>query len=331
MVLDNVRVNAGSFSLTDISFSFPKESILAVLGPSGSGKSLLLHGIAGLEEITAGAVFIGKKRIDMLKTSERRIGFVFQNYALFPHLSAKENIMFSFFSNKQKQAKNDDVKIALKELHLDAAYLPFKPEELPEGMKQLVAIGREKIRDVDLFLMDEPMSRLDKDQQLKIRMIIKKILSDLGKTTIICVNDPQDALALSNYVVILIDGKIKKFGETQHVYNNPQYPEVMELFSCYGVNKYPVRIQNQQVSAFSYNIQKEDGEYLLYFRSEEIKLMEDGKGIDAEIIREHFLDGKNKIVECVASGNTELQLLVPLHIKKNVRFVPVNPLFVPVQ
>ncbi|MBN2531379.1 MAG: ATP-binding cassette domain-containing protein [Spirochaetales bacterium] len=331
MVLDNVCVDTGSFSLTDISFSFPRESILAILGPSGSGKTLLLYGIAGLEELTAGAVFVGKKRIDMLKAGERRIGFVFQDYALFPHLSARENIMFPFFSSKQKQAKKEDLEKALKELQLDTAYLPFKPEELPEGMKQLVAIGREKIRDVDLFLMDEPMSRLDKDKQHKIRMIIKRILTHLKKTTIICVNDPHDALALSNYVVILIDGRIKMFGETQHVYNNPQYPEVMEIFSCYGVNTYPVRIRNGQVSAFPHNIQKKDGEYMLYFRSEEIKLIKDGKGIDAKIIREHFLDGKNKLIECIASDNTKMQLLVPLPIKENVRFVPANPLFVPVE
>lgn len=331
MVLDNVRVDMGSFSLTDISFSFPKESILAILGPSGSGKTLLLHGIAGLKEITAGAVFIGKKRIDILRARERRIGFVFQDYALFPHLSTKENIMFPFFSSKQKQAKKEDLEKALKELQLDAAYLPFKPEGLPEGMKQLVAIGREKIRDVDLFLMDEPMSHLDKDKQHKIRMIIKRILTHLKKTAIICVNDPHDALALSNYVVILIDGRIKMFGETQHVYNNPQYPEVMEIFSCYGVNKYPVRIRNQQVPAFSYKIQKEDGDYLLYFRSEEIRIIKDGKGIDAEIIKEHFLGGKNKLINCITSDNIKMQLLVPLDIKENIRFLPTNPLFVPVQ
>ncbi|MBN1700043.1 MAG: hypothetical protein JW881_21210, partial [Spirochaetales bacterium] len=184
---------------------------------------------------------------------------------------------------------------------------------------------------VDLFLMDEPMSRLDKDKQHKIRMIIKRILTHLKKTTIICVNDPHDALALSNYVLILIDGRIKMFGETQHVYNNPQYPEVMEIFSCHGVNKYPVRIRNQEVSAFSHSIQKEDGDYLCYFRSEEISLIKDGKGIDAEITGEHFLDGKHKLIECIASDGIEMQLLVPITTKENVRFLPTNPLFVPAE
>ncbi|MFP4365096.1 MAG: ATP-binding cassette domain-containing protein [Spirochaetia bacterium] len=330
-VVKNLNASLGEFLIKDISFELPKGKILALLGPSGSGKTVLLKSIAGLIEPDSGWIYNGKERIDSIPVNERQLGFVFQEYALFPHLTSKKNIQFPLkqmkISDEELDTKTSQV---IAELGIQLTYLSKSPKELPEGMKQLVAIGRERGHATELYLMDEPMSNLDAHIRREMRAFLKRYIRVMGKTTIIAVNSPEDALAVSDYIGIIEDGTLLQFGPTFEIYNNPLTPTVMNMVSPLGVNYLHVQIKNNHVQGLELARELKDGEYLMAFRPREVEI--NGKGGKAKVLKTNFLDGSAQLAHCRTSEEEDIHLVIPNNravTGDEVSYIPINPVFFP--
>jgi excisionase family DNA binding protein len=333
-VISQVSMQKGDFQLSDITFALPMGKIMTLLGPSGSGKTLLLKTIAGLEKMNNGMIFLGKTQLDLLAPASRKLGFVFENYALFPHMTAKRNIEFPWLlqkkvsSNIQRNMKKviaEETNKRVQELNIDSSYLGRLPDQLPEGMKQLVAIARERNHELELFLMDEPMTKLDAAQHVQMRIFIRKIVRDLGKTTIITSNDPEDALVLSDYIGIMSEGKLLQFGETWEVYHRPVNLTVMEMTSRLAVNTARVEVSDGRTHPYNLQAELEDGPYDLAFRPEEIELS--AEGIPAKITFSQFFDGTRKLAFCKIGADVDVKVMIPVELEETVTFVPIHPQF----
>ena len=198
-----------------------KEFIILV-GSSGCGKSTILRMIAGLEEISGGNIYIGDKKVNNVHPKDRDIAFVFQSYALYPHMTVYENIAFGLKMRKvDKEIIDKKVREAAEILNL-TEYLDRKPKQLSGGQRQRVALGRAIVRNPKVFLMDEPLSNLDAKLRVQMRAEIKKLHEKLQTTFIYVTHDQTEALTMGDRIVILDKGKIQQVDTPLNVYNNPK-------------------------------------------------------------------------------------------------------------
>ena len=206
--LADFGVHQGSYRLAGINFEFPVGASLGVIGPSGSGKTLLLRSLAGLVDPDAGWFMVNGKSLLGLGPSARKIGFVFQEYSLYPKMTPHANIAFpQAVSHVTKLVQDTSVQRIAKRLGIEEEYLTRRVDALPEGIKQLVAIGRAENREAHLLVMDEPLVHLDAGVRRTMRTFLSALRQELGVTTIYAFNDAEDALALSDYLLVLMNGK----------------------------------------------------------------------------------------------------------------------------
>ncbi len=228
--LDHVGRSFGTLNaLRDVSLTIRKGEFIALLGPSGCGKSTALNCIAGLLATTGGSISIDDKRIDQLKPEDRGFGMVFQNYALFPHMTVRSNIGFGLKMRgmaKAEIAKRVDEGLALVRLESQANKLPG---QLSGGQQQRVAIARAIVIEPPLVLMDEPLSNLDAKLRLEMRAEIRRIHNQLGATTIYVTHDQDEALSLADRIVVMRDGQIRQVGAPRELYENPDHLDVAEF------------------------------------------------------------------------------------------------------
>ncbi|HEX6594464.1 MAG TPA: sn-glycerol-3-phosphate ABC transporter ATP-binding protein UgpC [Bacillota bacterium] len=197
------------------------KEFIVLVGPSGCGKSTTLRMIAGLEEITKGQLYIDDQLMNDVAPKDRNIAMVFQNYALYPHMSVYENMAFSLKLRKFKKAEIDQrVKHAANILGLEN-YLDRKPKALSGGQRQRVALGRAIVREANVFLMDEPLSNLDAKLRVQMRAEITKLHQRLQTTTIYVTHDQTEAMTMATRLVVMKDGFIQQVGEPKHVYDFP--------------------------------------------------------------------------------------------------------------
>ena len=191
------------------------------VGPSGCGKSTLLRMIAGLEDTSSGQIHIGSRDVTRLDPSERGVAMVFQTYALYPHMTVEENMGFGLRMNGVPRAEiKAKVKAASDILKLDE-YLARKPKALSGGQRQRVAIGRAIVRGPDVFLFDEPLSNLDAELRVEMRVEIARLHKDIGATMIYVTHDQVEAMTLADKIVVLRAGKIEQVGAPLDLYRNP--------------------------------------------------------------------------------------------------------------
>lgn len=194
---------------------------VTLLGPSGCGKSTLLNMIAGLEEVSAGQVQINGKTVNGLGPFERDVAMVFQNYALYPHMTVEENIGFSLRLRKRpKNETQEKVQKVAEMLELEHL-LNRLPRELSGGQQQRVAIGRAVIREPSIFLFDEPFSNLDAALRIKTRGEIKELHQRLGVTSVFVTHDQEEALSLSDRIAVLREGGLEQYGSPEEIYLRP--------------------------------------------------------------------------------------------------------------
>ncbi|MFC1708810.1 ABC transporter ATP-binding protein [Candidatus Omnitrophota bacterium] len=221
--LENLSKNfAETIALSDINLEIPKGAFCVVLGPSGCGKSTLLNLIAGLERPSKGKIYLGEREITKLEPHKRNMAMVFQNYALYPHLSVYENIAFSLrLRREKKQAIEQKVKEASRILNIEDK-LKSLPGQLSGGQRQRVATGRAIVRDPDLFLFDEPLSNLDARLRAELRVELLKLHRQIKKTMIYVTHDQTEAMALGDLVVLLKEGQIQQAGSPRDLYDDPK-------------------------------------------------------------------------------------------------------------
>ncbi len=192
------------------------------VGPSGCGKSTLLRMISGLEEITSGEIHIGDKNVTKMQPADRGIAMVFQSYALYPHMTVRENMAFGLKMTKVPAAEiNEKVNEAASILRLES-YLDRKPKTLSGGQRQRVAIGRAIVRGPEVFLFDEPLSNLDAELRVEMRVEITRLHRELGTTIIYVTHDQVEAMTLADKIVVLKEGRIQQVGAPLSLYDDPQ-------------------------------------------------------------------------------------------------------------
>jgi putative spermidine/putrescine transport system ATP-binding protein len=221
--LDGVRrVFGDQVALHDLDLTIKGGEFVALLGPSGCGKSTALNCLAGLLPLSGGRILLDGKRIDTVPPERRGFGMVFQNYALFPHMSVRRNIGFGLsMRNVAKAERNRRVDEALRLVQLEPHAHKF-PAQLSGGQQQRVAIARAIVLEPRLVLMDEPLSNLDAALRLEMRTEIRRLHQSLGLTTVYVTHDQEEALALADRLVVLRDGEMQQIGSPEEVYAHPR-------------------------------------------------------------------------------------------------------------
>ena len=212
----------GVTAVSDFCLDIKDKEFLILVGPSGCGKSTTLRMIAGLEEISEGELFIGDRLVNDVAPKDRDIAMVFQNYALYPHMSVFDNMAFGL---KLRKTPKEEIKRRVEEAAriLDISHhLERKPKALSGGQKQRVALGRAIVRNPKVFLMDEPLSNLDAKLRVQMRIEIAKLHQKLGTTIIYVTHDQTEAMTLGDRIVIMKDGVIQQVGTPQEVFDHPR-------------------------------------------------------------------------------------------------------------
>lgn len=232
------------YSVTDFNLEIKDKEFIVFVGPSGCGKSTTLRMIAGLEDITEGNLYIGDTLMNNVEPKNRNIAMVFQNYALYPHMTVYDNIAFGLKIRKtDKQEIDQKVKNAAEILGL-SKYLERKPAALSGGERQRVALGRAIVRDAEVFLMDEPLSNLDAKLRVTMRAEISKLHQRLQTTTIYVTHDQTEAMTMADRIVIMKDGFIQQVGSPKEVYNNPENMFVGGFIGAPAMNFFNVKVED---------------------------------------------------------------------------------------
>ena len=224
VILKNLRktYDNNKTVINNVNLDIKDKEFIVLVGSSGCGKSTLLRMIAGLENVTSGEIFIGDKKVNGIPPKDRDIAFVFQSYALYPHMTVRENIAFGLKMRKVPKSEiNKKVEEAARILNL-TEYLDRKPKQLSGGQRQRVALGRAIVRNPKVFLMDEPLSNLDAKLRVQMRSEIKKLHEKLQTTFIYVTHDQTEALTMGDRIVVLNNGDIQQVGSPDEIYNNPQ-------------------------------------------------------------------------------------------------------------
>ena len=238
-----------NLALRDLTKSFDKTQVLhsinldvadgefvVLVGPSGCGKSTTLRMIAGLEEVSAGTVEIGGRVVNNLEPKDRDIAMVFQNYAIYPHMTVRKNIAFGLRTSKMtKPQKNERIEEVAGILGM-VEYLDRKPNQLSGGQRQRVAIGRAMVRDPAVFLFDEPLSNLDAQLRTQMRLEIKKLHRRVGSTIVFVTHDQVEAMTMADRIVIMKDGHIQQIGTPAEVYHAPANTFVAQFIGAPSMN-----------------------------------------------------------------------------------------------
>lgn len=234
-------------AVTDFNLQVKDREFIVFVGPSGCGKSTTLRMIAGLEEISQGDLFIDDVRMNDVAPKDRDIAMVFQNYALYPHMTVFENMAFGLKLRKFPKTEIEErVLNAAKVLSLEA-YLDRKPKALSGGQRQRVALGRAIVRDAKLFLMDEPLSNLDAKLRVQMRSEIIKLHQRLNTTTIYVTHDQTEAMTMATRIVIMKDGFIQQVGSPKEVYDTPVNVFVGGFIGSPAMNFFNGRIKENEV------------------------------------------------------------------------------------
>jgi len=244
----NKKVGGFVVAVNDFTFEIPDGKMIGLLGPSGCGKSTTLNLISGLEKPTEGKIFFGDNDITGLPPEDRGVGLVFQNYALYPHLTVEQNIMFPLqnFRGDKKLTKEQ-----MKEKVLEAARLvqidelmERRPSELSGGQQQRVAIARALVKMPHVLLLDEPLSNLDARLRLQTREELRRIQKETGITTVFVTHDQEEAMSISDMIVVMKDGVVEQIGKPQEVYDEPGNLFVAKFLGTPAINVFKGRISN---------------------------------------------------------------------------------------
>jgi multiple sugar transport system ATP-binding protein len=268
-------------AIEDISFEIPDGEFWVLVGPSGCGKSTILRTIAGLETATSGKLFIGDELMNNVPARQRDVAMVFQNYALYPHMTVAQNIAFGLQMRKvdqrivQERVVNVAQSLSLEHL------LDRKPKQLSGGQQQRVALGRAIAREPQVFLLDEPLSNLDAQLRDDTRAELKQLHQKLGITTVYVTHDQVEAMTLADKIVVLNRGRIQQIGDPQSIYASPANQMVATFLGSPPMNILPVIYKNDGFDV--------SGQLLAIPASLREKLhLRQGQGLDLGIRPEHI-------------------------------------------
>ncbi|MBP3476894.1 MAG: ABC transporter ATP-binding protein [Lachnospiraceae bacterium] len=244
----NRKAAGDVIAVNDFTFEIPDGKLVGLLGPSGCGKSTTLFMICGLQEPTAGKIFFGDDDVTALPPEKRGVGVVFQNYALYPHLTVKQNIIFPLQNlkgaDKLSKAQMEEKAYEAAKLVQIEELMERKPGELSGGQQQRVAIARAMVKMPKVLLLDEPLSNLDARLRLQTREEIRRIQRETGITTVFVTHDQEEAMSISDIIVVMKDGVVQQTGRPQDVYDNPANLFVAKFLGTPPINVFEGTVRN---------------------------------------------------------------------------------------
>ena len=342
IILKNISKRFGTYAaLHDVSLEARDGEFLALLGPSGSGKTTLLRIIAGLEFPDEGRVFFGDEDVTDLKAAARRVGFVFQHYALFKHMTVAENVAFGLSVRKRRdRPPTAEIKRRVEEL-LDLVQLGGRgdryPAQLSGGQRQRIALARALAVEPRLLLLDEPFGALDAKVRKELRRWLRTLHDSMGVTSVFVTHDQEEALELADRVVVMDYGRIEQVARPRTIYDRPENAFVYDFVG--DSNRLPVEVVAERGSFAGRPLAvvldgASDGPANLWFRPHEVRLTENPDGAlegrvtlilpRAGTLRvEAEVDGIDRPVEL------DLPLDAPVKIGDVIRFVPTEPRMFP--
>ena len=320
------RYPGGVVAVSDFTMNIKDKEFIILVGPSGCGKSTTLRMIAGLEEISEGELFIGDRLVNDVAPKDRDIAMVFQNYALYPHMTVFENMAFGL---KLRKVPKDEIKKLVEEAAkiLDIAHLlDRKPKALSGGQRQRVALGRAIVRDPQVFLLDEPLSNLDAKLRAQMRTELSKLHKKLGTTFIYVTHDQIEAMTMGTRIVVMKDGFIQQVDTPQHLYDMPCNMFVAGF------------IGSPQMNFINAVLSKNGGKYTLDFDKYHVPVPESkvnadldnyvGKEVVLGIRPEHVHDEPEEIAkaECLLKANVDVTELMgaEIYLYVNINGTPIT-------
>ena len=306
------------FKINEINLSIPDGKTLVILGPSGCGKTTLLRMIAGLEQPDSGQIIFAGMDVTSLPAESRKMGMVFQNYALYPHMKARTNILtFFLFHKKTKDMellKTEKYKKTSELMGIDIEYLlDRKIPNLSGGEKQRIAIARCITRDPAVFLLDEPFSNLDAKLRGKYRIELRKLLSQLKVTTVYVTHDQQEALILADIIAVMDIGKIAQVGTFEELYKNPSSVFVAEFLNpnteTPAINMLDGKSVSPELSGYKVGLHPED-----------IEIIDESTpgGFQAAVTMVRQVPIKNISVLTLRIGNEEIYIKAPIGMELKI-------------
>ena len=274
IVLDGVTKAFGNevIAVDDVSLEIGDGEFIVLVGPSGCGKSTILRLLAGLEDVTAGEIYIGDRQVTDLPPKERDIAMVFQNYALYPHMSVEQNIGFGLRLSKTPKAElRQRVHEVAKILGLDPL-MHRKPAELSGGQRQRVAMGRAMVREPQGFLMDEPLSNLDAKLRVQMRAELARLHERLSTTTVYVTHDQVEAMTLGERVAVLRDGVLQQVDTPQNLYRHPANLFVAAFIGSPPMNLIEATVSSGTLSFAGFELPIADGVHLSEFEGRAVIL-----------------------------------------------------------
>ncbi len=332
--LDGISKTFGAFQALDaIALEAQPGEFLALLGPSGSGKTTLLRIMAGLDSPTEGTVWFDDQDVTGIGVAQRHIGFVFQHYALFKHMTVAENIAFGLTVRKRRDRPARAVIAARVDALLDIVQLKALgkryPAQLSGGQRQRVALARALAVEPRLLLLDEPFGALDVKVRKDLRRWLRDLHKQMGLTSIFVTHDQEEALELADRVVVMKDGRIEQIASPQEIYENPASAFVFDFVGEGSI--VPVDVRDGQLfclgqAVASAPVPAWSGEGRLCFRPHEVALVEPATGgIDATIVQIRQRNGR-AWAEARLSGDHLVELILPdggaCHVDQEIGFVP---------
>ena len=247
----NKKSNQEVVAVSNFSFEIPDGKLIGLLGPSGCGKSTTLYMLSGLQKPTSGKIYFGDDDVTEVSTENRGVGLVFQNYALYPHMTVKQNILFPLQNLKGADKLSKEVMLerayeAAKLVQIDDL-MDRKPSELSGGQQQRVAIARALVKMPRILLLDEPLSNLDARLRLQTREEIRRIQKETGITTIFVTHDQEEAMSISDMIVVMKLGVVQQIGEPQEVYDNPVNLFVAKFLGTPPINVFNGRVKDNKI------------------------------------------------------------------------------------
>ena len=317
--LKNIVKNYGKTEVVkSINLDIEDGEFVVLVGPSGCGKSTTLRMIAGLEQATSGDIIIGDRVVNDIEPQHRNIAMVFQNYALYPHKSVKENIVFALRRLKVEEAVIQKKLAEVSEMLQLEELLDRKPADLSGGQRQRVAMGRAIIRDADVFLFDEPLSNLDAKLRGHMRTEIGKIHNKFGRTSVYVTHDQVEAMTLADKVIVLHDGHIAQAGVPMDIYLNPVSIFVAQFIGSPSMNIIEGTLYNNYLDIGGYQLPR------AMLSNVAFKDVIDEQGISVKVgIRPDFFNDKRFFPQSDSSYNfskVKIDLIEPMGFDKEILF-----------
>ncbi len=317
----------GTIAVDNVSLSVADGEFIVLVGPSGCGKSTLLRMVAGLETVTGGEIRIGERLVNQVEPADRDIAMVFQNYALYPHMSVRQNMAYALKNRGTPKAEIDRRVGEASAILQIGEYLDRKPRQLSGGQRQRVAMGRAIVRDPKAFLFDEPLSNLDAKLRVEMRGEIRLLQRRLGTTAIYVTHDQLEAMTLADRLVVLNHGRIEQIGTPLEVYGTPQSVFVASFIGSPAMNLVSALVNGNELRLGDVTVplqgrQLANGPVTLGFRAEDAKVAKASANL---VLKPAYVEelGSGKLLHSFIEGQrvvvwldpaTQVGEEMPLHI-----------------